>query len=134
MIKRELKLLKQEGAQLNQKRKENRLVLAKEEQQYRQQTEIEKFENFKHARNNFISSKQQQIFHAEQKRGDMRQAFYHMAVWNVQEAGDIIEDIIHDDLNSLNTVKPVSVAEKVRQKATKIRRKARRQHDGLPFD
>ena len=64
----------------------------------------------------------------------MRQAFYHMAVWNVQEAGDIIEDIIHDDLNSLNTVKPVSVAEKVRQKATKIRRKERRQHDGLPFD
>jgi hypothetical protein len=57
----------------------------------------------------------------------MRDAFYHMAVWNVQEAGDIIEDIIYVD-EKLGSVKPISVAEKVRVKATKIRRNERMQN------
>jgi len=33
----------------------------------------------------------------EQKRADMKTAFYHMAVWNVQEAGDIISNIIEEN-------------------------------------
>lgn len=33
----------------------------------------------------------------------MRTAFYNMAVWNVQEAGDLIEDIIKSD-DPLGTV------------------------------
>jgi hypothetical protein len=54
----------------------------------------------------------------------MRTAFYHMAVWNVQEAEDIINDILEDNhLPGKSTITahkgiPVTVAEKVRQKAT----------------
>jgi len=40
-----------------------------------------------------------------------------MAVWNVQEAGDLIHDIIYDDKSKQGHVQPVSVAEKVRVKA-----------------
>ena len=51
----------------------------------------------------------------------MRTAFYNMAVWNVQEAGDIIDDIINTE-EALGKVKPVSTAEKVRLKASVSRR------------
>ena len=47
-----------------------------------------------------------------------------MAVWNVQEAGDLIKEIIseNDALAKGSTkVKEVSVAEKVRHKASKLR-------------
>lgn len=54
----------------------------------------------------------------------MRTAFYNMAVWNVQEAGDIIEDIINTE-EALGKVKPVSTAEKVRLKASVSRRQER---------
>ncbi len=57
----------------------------------------------------------------------MKTAFYHMAVWNVQEAGDIIQEIIqeNDSKGSKTKVKPISVAEKVRSKAAKLRRDER---------
>lgn len=56
----------------------------------------------------------------------MKTAFYHMAVWNVQEAGNIIQEIVEDnDKHNKKGVKPISVAEKVRSKASMIRRKER---------
>ncbi len=57
----------------------------------------------------------------------MKTAFYHMAVWNVPDAKDIIQEIIHDNdsKGSKAVVKPVSVAEKVRSKAAKMRRDER---------
>jgi len=58
----------------------------------------------------------------------MRTAFYHMAVWNVQEAGDIINEILDENdhkTKSTHAVKPVSVAEKVRMKAAIMRRQER---------
>jgi len=57
----------------------------------------------------------------------MKTAFYHMAVWNVQEAGDIINQIIkeNDSKGQKKMVKPVSVAEQVRIKAAQMRRKER---------
>lgn len=73
------------------------------------------------------------MFKAEQKRADMKTALYYMAVWNVQEAGDIIKEIIDesDKHNAVNAssgggiVGPKSVAEKVREKAAIIRRNER---------
>lgn len=61
----------------------------------------------------------------------MKTAFYHMAVWNVQEAGDIISEILdeNDHKKAQTAVKPVSVAEKVRQKAALMRKYERL---GLP--
>ena len=84
-----------------------------------------KFENFKQIKERDKMAKQQEIFKAEQKRADMRQAFYHMAVWNVQEAGDLIKEIIEECDNKGSGVKPKSVAEKVREKAAIIRRNER---------
>lgn len=56
----------------------------------------------------------------------MKTAFYHMAVWNVQEAGDLIKEILEEnDKSAGHGVKPKSVAEKVREKAAKIRRDER---------
>ncbi len=56
----------------------------------------------------------------------MKTAFYHMAVWNVQEAGDLIKDIMEEnDKSNGHSVKPKSVAEKVREKAARIRRDER---------
>ena len=56
----------------------------------------------------------------------MKTAFYHMAVWNVQEAGDLIKEILEEsDKGNGHGVKPKSVAEKVREKATKLRRDER---------
>ena len=56
----------------------------------------------------------------------MKTAFYHMAVWNVQEAGDLIKEILDEnDKGNAISVKPKSVAEKVRAKAAKIRRRER---------
>ena len=53
----------------------------------------------------------------------MRTAFYHMAVWNVQEAGDLIKEIIQEnDTIKSGKVHPVSVPEKVRHKAAIMRR------------
>jgi hypothetical protein len=74
------------------------------------------------------------LFKAEQKRADMKTALYHMAVWNVQEAGDIIKEIIEENdskpgVNGSTSmaagVGPKSVAEKVREKAAIIRRNER---------
>ena len=63
----------------------------------------------------------------------MRNALYQMAVWNVPEAGDIIKEIIEDKEESKyvfprSTSLPanVSIAEKVRTKASKLRRKERK--------
>ncbi len=47
------------------------------------QSEFQKFEEFNHERLHNKHEKQQKIFHAEQKRADMKTALYHMAVWNV---------------------------------------------------
>ena len=80
-----------------------------------------KFQEFKKQKDYDKWAKQQEIFKAEQKRADMRQAFYHMAVWNVQEAGDLIKEII-DEADKGVGVKPKSVAEKVREKAAMMRR------------
>ena len=64
----------------------------------------------------------------------MKTALYHMAVWNVQEAGDIIKEIIEESdkngaVNASNALGgalgPKSVAEKVREKAAIIRRNER---------
>ena len=41
-----------------------------------------------------------------------------MAVWNVQEAGDLIQEILAESDNAGIGVKPKSVAEKVREKAS----------------
>jgi hypothetical protein len=51
----------------------------------------------------------------------MRAAFYHMAVWNVQEAGDLIKEIVDENDKGV-AMKPKSVAEKVREKAAIMRR------------
>lgn len=51
-----------------------------------------------------------------------------MAVWNVQEAGDIIKEILDDsDKHGQNQhgIGPKSVAEKVREKAAILRRNER---------
>ena len=91
-----------------------------------------KVENFKKNKADEKHRKQQELFKAEQKRADMKTALYHMAVWNVQEAGDIIKEIIdesdkHNAVNASNggIVGPKSVAEKVREKAAIIRRNER---------
>jgi hypothetical protein len=57
----------------------------------------------------------------------MKTAFYHMAVWNVQEAGDIIAEILeeNDHKGASHAVKPISVAEKVRKKAAAMRKQER---------
>jgi hypothetical protein len=57
----------------------------------------------------------------------MKTAFYHMAVWNVNEAGDIIKEILEEADSQPHTgvVPPKSVAEKVREKAAIIRRNQR---------
>ncbi len=53
----------------------------------------------------------------------MKNAFYHMAVWNVNEAGDIIKEILEDADNvPAGVVAHKSVAEKVREKAAVMRR------------
>lgn len=87
--------------------------------------------------------KQQELFRAEQKRADMKTALYHMAVWNVQEAGDLIKEIIYDgdnngratangtmvgggNVSTQGALGPKSVAEKVREKAAILRRNERR--------
>jgi hypothetical protein len=91
------------------------------------ETEAEKFQTFKLENIHRKHEKQQKIFSAEQKRADMRNAFYHMAVWNVQEAGDLIKEIIeeNDKKGGGKKVKPISVAEKVRHKAAELRRNER---------
>lgn len=49
-----------------------------------------------------------------------------MAVWNVNEAGEIIKEILDEnDHARSNGVQPKSVAEKVREQAAKIRRDER---------
>jgi hypothetical protein len=55
----------------------------------------------------------------------MKTAFYHMSVWNVNEAGDIIKEILEENDKGIGGVKSKSVAEKVREKAAKIRREER---------
>lgn len=96
----------------------------------------QKVENFKQQRAEEKHRKQQELFKAEQKRADMKTALYHMAVWNVQEAGDIIKEIIDDNdkggavngsaVNAAGGILgPKSVAEKVREKAAIIRRNER---------
>lgn len=56
----------------------------------------------------------------------MKTAFYHMAVWNVNEAGDIIKEILEEnDKGHAGSVQPKSVAEKVREKAAILRRNER---------
>ena len=46
-----------------------------------------------------------------------------MAVWNVNEAGDLFKEILAEsDKGNGIGVKPKSVAEKVREKASKLRR------------
>lgn len=56
----------------------------------------------------------------------MKTAFYHMAVWNVNEAGDIIKEILEDADNvPVGAVAHKSVAEKVREKAALLRRNER---------
>lgn len=123
-IKREIQKLKQESAQQKQKRKENRQKLKKDEMMQDLETMTLKFEQFKIEKTQDKIAKKQEIFKAEQKRADMHQAFYHMAVWNVQEAGDLIKEIIEENDKGL-VMKPKSVAEKVREKATMIRRHER---------
>jgi len=61
----------------------------------------------------------------------MKSAFYHMAVWNVNEgAGDLIKDILEevDNQNGTNAVSHKSVAEKIREKAALLRRNERLSH------
>ncbi len=123
-IKREIQRLKQESAQQKQKRKENKQKLKKDEIMQDLETMTMKFEEFKRQKEQEKWAKQQEIFKAEQKRADMRQAFYHMAVWNVQEAGDLIMEILEENDKGL-TIKPKSVAEKVREKAAIMRRQER---------
>lgn len=65
-------------------------------------------EEYKENQLKIKNEKQKALFKSEQKRGDMKTAFYHMAVWNVGEAQDLIEEILEDDDHK------VSVAEKVR--------------------
>lgn len=96
-----------------------------------------KVENFKKSKDDEKHRKQQELFKAEQKRADMKTALYHMAVWNVQEAGDIIKEIIDESdkhpagVNASSNgggvvaLGPKSVAEKVREKAAIIRRNER---------
>ena len=73
------------------------MKLARDEQMIKIQSEFDRFEQFKKERLMHKHQKQQSLFQAEQKRADMKTAFYHMAVWNVQEAGDIINQIIKEN-------------------------------------
>lgn len=68
---------------MKQKRKDNKLKITKNEMMVKIETEAEKFQTFKLENIHRKHEKQQKIFSAEQKRADMRNAFYHMAVWNV---------------------------------------------------
>lgn len=87
---------------------------------------FDKMDKFKSEKQELKQKKQQEIFKAEQKRADMKTAFYHMSVWNVNEAGDIIKEILEEnDHRVSNGLKPKSVAEKVREKAARIRREER---------
>ena len=54
----------------------------------------------------------------------MKTALYHMAVWNVPEAGEIIKEILIDE-QSVSPKKNLSVAEKIRKKAAKMRKAER---------
>ena len=49
----------------------------------------------------------------------MKAAMYHMAVWNVAEAGEIMKEILEEDKveKHIETKKNLSVAEKIRKKA-----------------
>ena len=95
----------------------------------------QKVDSFKDQKTQEKHRKQQELFKAEQKRADMKNALYHMAVWNVQEAGDIIKEIINENDGNHHGVNgsasmsggigPKSVAEKVREKAALIRRNER---------
>ncbi len=124
-LKREIQRLKQESAQYKQKRKEMKQKLKKDEQMSALENMSQKFESFKNQQIMEKQIKQQEIFKAEQKRADMKAAFYHMAVWNVNEAGEIIKEIIEENDKGPVGVKPKSVAEKVREKAALIRRNER---------
>jgi hypothetical protein len=127
-VKRELKRLKQESAQLKQKRREKRLELEKAEGLERVQSATAQFAALRSQAAQVKAEKQQQLFRAEQKRADMRNALYHMAVWNVQEAGDIIKEIIEESDKNQPAQPGIghkSVAEKVREKAAIIRRNER---------
>lgn len=102
----------------------------------------QKMEAFKHQKQEDKARKQQELFKAEQKRADMKTALYHMAVWNVQEAGDLIKEIIYEadnngrattngtmvggNTSTAGALGPKSVAEKVREKAAILRRNERR--------
>ncbi len=63
----------------------------------------------------------QQLFRAELKRGDIRTAFYHMAVWNVDDAGKVIKELVDADPEKSQRSE-ITVAEMVRQKASRLRR------------
>ena len=61
----------------------------------------------------------------------MKTAFYHMAVWNVNEgAGDLIKEILEevDNQHGTTAASHKSVAEKIREKAAVIRRNERLGH------
>ena len=90
----------------------------------------------KEAQNMQKRFKQQKLFMAEQKRADMRMALYHMAVWNVPDAKEIIEDILEEkDQGSVSRQgggghQPISVAEKIRKKAAMMRKAERMGYKG----
>ncbi len=120
-----MKRLKQESAHLKQKRKEAKQKLRNDEQLLKLQNMFEKMDKFQREKDEMKMKKQMEIFKAEQKRADMKTAFYHMSVWNVNEAGDIIKEILEENDKGIGGVKSKSVAEKVREKAAKIRREER---------
>jgi hypothetical protein len=78
------------------------------------QTEAQRIQDFKHDKEMQRQKKKLQIFSAEQKRSDMRTAFYHMAVWNVRDTKEVVDHLVTDQ-------SPFSISEQVRNIASDIR-------------
>jgi hypothetical protein len=91
---------------------ENDLIL------HKIQREQQRIDHLKHSQQQERHRKKQLIFAAEQKRSDMRTAFYHMSVWNVNDTAAVVD--------KLQTEKsPFSVGEQIRHVASELKLKQR---------
>ena len=53
----------------------------------------------------------------------MKTALYHMAVWNVPDGGEVIKEILEEENEEQPHLKKnMTVAEKIRKKAAKMRK------------
>ena len=89
---------------MKQKRRENKMELERQQRTEKMLMNKEKMEIFTEEREQKRKQKKMELVQAEKKRCDLREAFYHMAVWNVRDASDVIQTLIDGKGSTQNTL------------------------------